>query len=554
MQNNTNSPLLDPKMILAFAFMGLTLFGWQYYLQKKYPEYYKPKSAAKSATQPVGTPSVPGTVTAATSGSAAAPQPELAAPVSASPGAAVPENAFKVENERFSAELSSKGMALRKIVLKRHLDRQKQPMVLAKTGEGSFGTQVIGANQFLNFEVSEKGTNHFVGVAFYNSTRITKSMKYDPAIDAWDVDISLDNVEAGFPGVRTVIADQRTLGQHSLFAPSVEFQDVAVNFGGVLERIFSQSDLETPDQSFTNTSFASLGLRYFALAVVDSSRLRAATSMQIPEVEGQTAYLFLDHKLAPGIAQNSFSMKAYAGPKKIETLNRIDPELGKIVDLGFFDTIGKILRSILVWFQTYVGNWGIAIILLTIIVRLVVLPFNIVAYRSMKAMQVIQPAMQAIREKYKDDPAAMQRETMSLMREKKVNPLGGCLPMLLQMPIFFALFQLLNVSVELYQAPFYLWIHDLSSADPFYVFPVLIGGLIWIQQKLTPAPMDPAQAKVLQWMPLLFVVFMVALPAGLAIYTLVNTLFGVVQQYIFVNKSKSSESNMPSGVLSGKSV
>jgi YidC/Oxa1 family membrane protein insertase len=464
------------------------------------------------------------------------------------------EKVIQIAGSGFSADLSSKGMALRNIVLTEHKDRQGNPLILAKTTEGSFGTSLIGSLEPLDFALQTKGPLSFVGTARVGQTAILKTMKFNEESRAWDVDISLENVEAAFPGLRTSLTDSRVLGTHSIFAPSVDFQELVVNHGGVVQRIHAQSDLETPDQSLSNTSFVSLGLRYFNLVVVDESRLRASTQVRIPEVEGQTVSLFLDHKLAPGAGGNNFSLKFFAGPKSIEGLSRVNPDLAKIVDLGFFDSIGKILRSILMWFQAYVGNWGIAIILLTIVVRLLVLPFNIISYKSMKAMQIIQPAMKAIREKYKDDPAAMQRETMALMKEKKVNPIGGCLPMLLQMPIFFALFQLLNVSVELYQAPFYFWIHDLSSADPFYVFPAIIGALIWVQQKLTPTPMDPAQAKVLQWMPLLFVVFMIALPAGLAIYTLVNTLFGVVQQYFFVNKASASASEVPNGLLTGKSV
>lgn len=550
MQNNQNSPLLEPRTLIAFAVIGLTLFGWQFYLQKKYPDYYKPKSTVQKPVEKQEADLKTGATVAASSGTS---EKSSAAATEVGTSSAE-EKLLQISGDGFDAQLSSKGMALKNILLKDHKDRQGNPLILAKTSQGAFGTSVIGRSDALDFNIETQGSWHFVGKAQFGQTIITKTMKLDEVSQAWSVDISLENVESNFPGLRTSITDSRVLGTHSIFAPSVDFQELVVNHDGVIKRIHAQSDLETPDQSLTNTSFASLGLRYFNLVMVDESRLRASTQVSIPEVEGQPVAINLDHKLALGGGPAQFNLKLYAGPKSIEALNKVHPELGKIVDLGFFDSIGKILRSILMWFQVFVGNWGVSIILLTIVVRLLVLPFNIISYRSMKAMQVIQPAMKAIREKYKDDPAAMQRETMALMKEKKVNPIGGCLPMLLQMPIFFALFQLLNVSVELYQAPFYLWIHDLSSADPFYVFPAIIGALIWIQQKLTPAPMDPAQAKVLQWMPLLFVVFMIALPAGLAIYTLVNTLFGVVQQYVFVNRSSASESEAPSGLLSGKSV
>jgi len=167
-------------------------------------------------------------------------------------------------------------------------------------------------------------------------------------------------------------------------------------------------------------------------------------------------------------------------------------------------------------------------------VRLLVLPFNMMSYKSMKVMQVLQPQMKAIREKYKDDQQRMNQEIMGLMKTHKANPLGGCLPMLLQFPIFIALYQVLGHSIELYQAPFAFWIHDLSAKDPYYVLPVLMGITLFVQQKVTPNTMDPAQAKVLAFMPLLFSFFMLSLPSGLTLYMFVNGLAGVAQQMYFL--------------------
>jgi YidC/Oxa1 family membrane protein insertase len=234
----------------------------------------------------------------------------------------------------------------------------------------------------------------------------------------------------------------------------------------------------------------------------------------------------------------NFQWKIYSGPKSLTDLQKVDAALVDVVNFGFFASIGKIRLVVLKWFHGYVGNWGFSIILLTILVRFLVLPFNITSYKSMKKMQKIQPMLQSIRERYKSDPTAMNRETMALMKEQKVNPLGGCLPMLLQMPVFFALYQVLGQSIELYQAPFILWIHDLSIKDPFFVLPVLMGITMFIQQKITPTTMDPAQAKILQWMPIIFSVFTLSLPAGLTPYIFVSTLFGVLQQQVFMRDSK----------------
>jgi YidC/Oxa1 family membrane protein insertase len=191
-------------------------------------------------------------------------------------------------------------------------------------------------------------------------------------------------------------------------------------------------------------------------------------------------------------------------------------------------------------FYTVVGNWGLAIICLTLLVRLCVLPFAMMSAKSMKAMQKIQPLLQTLREKYKDDPMALNRETMALMKEHKANPIGGCLPMLLQIPVFFALYRVIGSSIELYHSPFYGWIHDLSSADKFYVLPILMGGTMFLQQKMTPTTMDPAQAKIMAFLPLIFILFMLQLPSGLTLYMTVSAIFGIVQQFFFLRDSKKA--------------
>jgi YidC/Oxa1 family membrane protein insertase len=154
----------------------------------------------------------------------------------------------------------------------------------------------------------------------------------------------------------------------------------------------------------------------------------------------------------------------------------------------------------------------------------------------MKAMQDIQPQIQAMRERYKDDQAKQQQEMMALMKTNKVNPVGGCLPVLFQIPIFIALYTVLGNCIELYQAPFALWIHDLSLKDPFYILPVLMGVTMFIQQKITPNTMDPAQAKIMMFLPLMFIFFMISLPSGLTLYMWVSAVFGVMQQMYFLRR------------------
>ncbi|MCB0362709.1 MAG: membrane protein insertase YidC, partial [Bdellovibrionales bacterium] len=300
----------------------------------------------------------------------------------------------------------------------------------------------------------------------------------------------------------------------------------------------SSGDLNKLDLNQDNIQVAAFGTHYFAQAIVDRSELFPRFKSQAIEKD-----LLLTGKIEyiPASQSNSLNIRyqAFAGPKLFEKLESISPELSKLVDFGMFSWIAKYILKMMKWFYSLLGNWGLAIILLTIIVRLVVLPFALVSFKSMKNMQAIQPQIKILREKYKEDQTTLNQEMMRLMKTHKVNPLGGCLPMFLQFPVFIALYQVLGQSIELYQAPFGLWIHDLSLKDPFYVLPVLMGVTMFVQQKITPNTMDPAQARILMFMPIIFTFFMVSLPSGLTLYIFVSSLFGILQQVYFLrDKSK----------------
>jgi YidC/Oxa1 family membrane protein insertase len=182
------------------------------------------------------------------------------------------------------------------------------------------------------------------------------------------------------------------------------------------------------------------------------------------------------------------------------------------------------------------GNWGVAIILLTLLVKALFFQLSATSYKSMARMRKLQPKMLELRERYGDDRQKLSQETMDLYRKEKVNPLGGCLPILIQMPVFLALYWVLLESVELRQAPFFAWIHDLSVMDPFFVLPLLMGASMFFQQKLNPPPPDPIQAKVFQFMPIIFTVFFLFFPAGLVLYWLVNNLLSITQQWIITRR------------------
>ncbi len=236
------------------------------------------------------------------------------------------------------------------------------------------------------------------------------------------------------------------------------------------------------------------------------------------------------YEVAPGTTA-TFRQRAFVGPKLQDQLREASPRLPLAVDYGFF----KLFAQPLYWFldkiHALIGNWGFSIIVLTILIKLAFYKLSEQAGFSMAKMRKIGPRMQQLQERYKDDRQALSQKMMELYKKEKVNPAAGCLPLLVQMPVFIALYWVLLESVELRQAPFVLWLDDLSSRDPFFVLPVLMGISMFVQQRLNPAPPDPVQAKVMMALPFVFTIFFAFFPSGLVLYWLVNNVLTAAQQW-----------------------
>jgi YidC/Oxa1 family membrane protein insertase len=245
-------------------------------------------------------------------------------------------------------------------------------------------------------------------------------------------------------------------------------------------------------------------------------------------------------EVAPG-STGIWSMQFYAGPKDQLILEEIAPNLNLTVDYGFLWWLAVPLFYLLDWLHTFAGNWGVAIILLTVLVKLVLYPLSAASYRSMANMRRVGPQMKKLQERYSDDRQKLSQEMMALYKKEKVNPLGGCLPMLLPMPIFIALYWVLFESVELRQAPFFLWIDDLAAMDPFFILPLLMGASMYVQQLLSPAVGDPMQMKMMKMMPIMFTVLFLFFPAGLVLYWLVNNILGVAQQWWVIRQTENAQ-------------
>jgi YidC/Oxa1 family membrane protein insertase len=318
--------------------------------------------------------------------------------------------------------------------------------------------------------------------------------------------------------------------------------------------------------------------KYWAATLLPdtSARLKArfSTSMLGTVRTFQTDYLLDSQTIAPG-ATGSANARLFAGAKEVSIVGINFPFVGiggynkalglnlfdLLIDWGWFYFITKPMFLVMDFFFRLLGNFGLAILMVTVLVKIVFFPLANKAYASMAKMKAVQPQMMALRERYANDKAKQQQELMELYKREKINPLGGCLPIVIQIPVFFALYKVLFVTIEMRHAPFFGWIHDLSAQDPTNIFnlfglipvdptilpvigpflhmgiwPIIMGITMWIQMKLNPAPPDPTQAMIFNWMPLMFTFMLASFPAGLVIYWAWNNLLSVVQQSVIMRK------------------
>jgi len=285
----------------------------------------------------------------------------------------------------------------------------------------------------------------------------------------------------------------------------------------------------------SNTVWSAYEDKYFISALVPLNGASEKVRMTAvnDQIENVFTLPFLSLNSGATVSQ---SFMAYFGPRDKAILESVNHELARAIDFGFFGVIADPLLWFLNFIHQYVHNYGIAIILLTVLIKLLFWPLTHKSYASMKAMQKLQPEMQKIKERFKNDRARQGQETMELYKKHRVNPMSGCLPMLIQIPVFFALYRVLYEAIELRHADFIFWLTDLSAKDPYYITPLIMGATMFIQQKMTPSTMDPTQQKVFLLMPVIFTVLFLNFPSGLVIYWLVNNLLTIAQQYYIHKK------------------
>ncbi|GAB4534103.1 MAG: membrane protein insertase YidC [Thermodesulfovibrionia bacterium] len=438
-----------------------------------------------------------------------------------------------VETGLYRAIFSTKGGVIRHWELKKYRDKAGAPVILLDTphntpplgilfeGEGRDIPQrlIYGVNTNRLTLTDDREIGELVFTAHYQGISIKKRFIFYNNL--YKVDLSIETINTPsylLPiGTNLGIFDKKESGHKG---PVILIESDRKEFDEKLKE----------EMYFTgNIKWIAQEDKYFASAIVPLGKVEGASVWKVGDIP--------DIALKLKSERNDFVL--YIGPKEYDSLKRLNLGLEHIIDFGWFSIVAMPLFWVLKLFYSFLGNYGWAIILLTIIVRIPFIPLMHKSQQSMKKMQALQPMMAEIKERYKKDPQRMQKELTELYKRHKVNPVGGCLPMLLQIPVFIALYNVLSNAIELRGAPFILWIRDLSARDPYYILPIVMGISMVIQQKMTPSSMDPTQAKMMMLMPIVFTFLFLTFPSGLVLYWLVNNILAIIQQY-YANKTLST--------------
>ncbi len=507
---------MEKRTLLAVVLSLGILLGWSYFFQKPVPQKPAPQGqsdlskdqAVKPETvQPAG--QIPAEIPPVTQASAA--------------------SDITVETDLYKAVFSTEGAIIKSWELKNFKDNSKMPVVLLKSPGAvpPLGMFLEGEKRSLPLKAIyepntkqltlSKANNSAELVFSYSDNAISIKKKFTFHNDDYKVDLSIE----------TVNIPSYTLPVGTDFGVFDKQQKEHKGPVLLIESDRKEFDEKLKEKaSFTgNIHWIAQEDKYFTAALIPLAQTDGAEVWK----EGASS------EIAFKVKQQKQDFIFYAGPKEYDRLKNLNKGLEHIVDFGWFTVVAMPLFWVLKFFYKFLGNYGWTIMLITIVVRIPFIPILNKSQQSMKKMQKIQPMMADIKEKYKKDPQKMQQEMMALYKKHKVNPVGGCLPMLLQIPVFIALYNVLNKAIELRGAPFAFWITDLAAKDPYYILPVTMGVTMVIQQKMTPTTMDPSQAKIMMFMPIIFTFMFLSFPSGLVLYWLVNNVLGIVQQY-FVNK------------------
>jgi len=559
----------ERRALLAALLSLVVVVGWQLLFAPKPPIRPPQPAPAQTTAQPAGAPAA----------APAAPEPPSAAAAPPIPAkAAAGEKTIVVENGLYRVVLSNHGAVVRSWQLKGYTDDHKPPRTLdlvhseaaRQTGGWPFSLALedaqleAQANAAL-FEVAP-GTTSLQAPAELQfewsdgHLAVSKRMKFDRS---YLVEIETSVTLDGTPLAHGV-AWRGGFGDTTVYQPAEQVQ-VFFSAGGKLQ-ILPYKKLGVPDQPSRRQrqagTFDYVGIedRYFAAAFLPPADKSGSLALWDWKLERDTQQDGQPVKepvaeMAAGSAAGPLALRVFVGPKGFDELKKLTPPLTDLVQFGWLEFVALPLFYLLKWLYSYVPNYGWAIILMTVLINMLLFPLKVKSWRSMQKMQKLAPEIKVIQERYKKyslrDPRKqkMNEEVMAVYKREGVNPMGGCLPMLLQFPIWFALYRMLNVTIELRHAPWLGWIKDLSARDPYYILPVVMAVTMYVMQKMTPTTAtDPAQQRMMNLMPLMFGGMFIVFPvsSGLVLYILSSNLVGMVQQW-YLNRTAPADAKAPRG-------
>jgi len=548
------------RLLLAIGLSFLVLFVWSMFFVDRQP------AIAPQEAVPTGKPIVE---------EQAAYSPEETTTTAIIPkdaeiikGSSVVENPGReitVETPFYTVRLSAKGASFSSYVLKKYresvdADSANKQLIPRSFNNGEILTSLSGKSlsglDDAIFSVSQTEDSLLIGDSKQSLTfnwvaddgsGLTKIYTFDPNSYLIDLKVLLKN------GSQRVMKDQLVLSVrkpieenkgYGFVGPSALINDALVQI--------KSKKIKDKDEYTGKIKWISVEDRYFLSSIIPGSEINGSIKLAIVDNMVVNRLVNPMFEISPG-TQKAFQFFVFMGPKSMDLLNNLGHDLGKALNFGFFNIIAKPCLWFMNKIHGVVPNYGIAIILLTMFTKVLLWPLGNKSYKSMSEMKKLQPLMTEIREKHKSDKQKMNQELMALYRTYKVNPMGGCLPMVLQIPVFFALYRMLYQAIELRHAPFFLWINDLSAPDrlfdvgfsipfmePPYGIPVLtiiMGATMLLQQKMSPPPGDPTQAKMMMLMPVVFTFIFINFSSGLVLYWLVNNVLSISQQYYVQKKT-----------------
>ncbi|MEQ1794929.1 MAG: membrane protein insertase YidC [Nitrospira sp.] len=549
------------KRVIVFLVLSLAIiFGYDYALKEM--GWLPQPSTAPDSSLPSETGSVSSSndaASASTSGTAKMAQassqspslPNLEGQVSSQ---AATEEVVSIETNLYRAKISTRGAVLTSWELKRYQQTatDSAPVQLVRQGSKFAGPLALTTTDAALTKTANDGfytvsrdfsildSTHPLGHVTFQLQDEAKNVLIEKIVtfhaDSYLVDVAIK---------ATDLTGEITVGLGTNFG-IVEWGDGLIGQIGSASLVDGKTDKDAPDVESEHkgaVQWLALQDKYFLSVLIPTQ-----ASSTVVKKEGDK--LLSGGVRFPALSPGSpLKFQLYAGPKEYDTLHAMQIGIEDTIDFGWFvfgswsvvKAVAKPIFYVLRFINDYTHNYGVTIILLTMMLKVLFVPLQFKSYKSMKQMQVIQPKVLAIQEKFKDDRDRLNKELIKLYRDHKVNPVGGCLPMVLQMPVFVALFNILYMTIDLRQAPFMAWITDLSVQDPYYVLPIIMGVTMVVQQKITPTTMDPTQAKIMLMLPAFMTFLFINFPAGLVLYWLTNNVLTISQQLItdrviFANK------------------